>query len=79
MRRFERFRLSGGEPCPGAACALRSDSNLNDQFAVLLQVSVRSEEVQRLADSLSDQQTVEWVGVEERQVSNKDGMPGKHR
>jgi hypothetical protein len=76
-RRADRIKHSWITLCeepenPGQASP--PQSNLNDQLAVLLELRINRDQMQRLADGLSDQQAVKGVGVIERQVGHQYGV-----
>ena len=41
---------------------------LDDQLAVLLELRINSDQMQRLADSLGDEKAVKWISMVERQL-----------
>lgn len=76
-RRADRIKHSWITLCeesvnPGQASP--PQSNLNDQLAVLLELRIDRDQMQRFADGLSDQNPVKGVGVIERQVGHQCGV-----
>jgi hypothetical protein len=72
--RIKHFWITLCEESENPGQASPPQSNLNHQLAVLLELRIDRDQMQRLADGLSNQQTVKGVGVMLRQVRHQCGV-----
>jgi hypothetical protein len=52
----------------------QTSSDLDDQFAILPQLRIGREQMQRFADGLGDEQTIKGIGVVHRQIRNEKSV-----